>query len=163
MALRVGGAIFYQSGDGTYAVGTSTGATNELDLLSLTADVQWEQNGISTYGAFIFQDRDDGSFDSSDIGFIAQGAYRFDENNEVFGRFDYLLADTDNVEDFLSLTLGYNHYVFGDQSAKFTADVFFILETVNDTYFAGGLPNLGLLPDAGDPQIGLRTQFQFRF
>lgn len=160
-ALRFGGAIFYQSGDGTYAVG---GATNELDLLSLTVDGQWEQDGISVYGAFIFQDADAGAAgDSSDLGFIAQAGYRWDENNEAFGRFEYLVADTSGVEDFAALTFGYNHYVFGDHSAKFTADVFFVFETVNDTYFASGSPSKGLLPDAGDPQVGIRTQFQFAF
>lgn len=159
-ALRFGGAIFYQSGDGTYAAG---GATNELDLLSITADGQWESNGINVYGAFIFQDADFAGGDSSDLGFIVQGGYRWDENSEVFGRFEYLVADQDGVEDFAALTAGYNYYVFGDQSAKFTADVFFVFETVNDTYFASGTPAKGLLPDAGDPQVGIRTQFQFSF
>lgn len=160
-ALRAGGAIFYQMGDGTYAMG---GATNELDLLGITADVQWEQDGVSVFGAFTFQDADFGmAGDSSDIGFIAQAGYRFDENNEVFGRFDYLLADTSGVEDFASLTFGYNHYVYGDQSAKFTADVFFIFETVADTYFTGGQASRGLLPDNGDPQAGVRGQFILSF
>ncbi|MEQ8844253.1 MAG: porin [Phycisphaerales bacterium] len=159
-ALRFGGGIFYQSGDGTFASGT--GATMELDLLSITADGQWEQNGISVYGAFIFQDRDMGTAgDATDLGFIIQGGYRWDENNEVFGRFDYLVSD--NNEDLPTLTFGYNHYVFGDHSAKFTADVFFVLETVNDTDIPGGIASDGLLPDAGDPQVGLRTQFQFTF
>ncbi|MFI4916326.1 MAG: porin [Phycisphaerales bacterium JB060] len=159
-ALRFGGAIFYQSGDGTYATG---GATNELDLLSITADGQWESNGVSVYGAFILQDRDTMGFDSTDMGFIAQAGYRLDENQEIFGRFDYLIADVDGVEDFASLTFGYNYYVYGDQSAKFTVDAFFIFETVNDTYFVGGSPSQGLLPDAGDPQAGLRGQFQLSF
>lgn len=159
-ALRVGGAIFYQSGDGTFASGT--GATNELDLLSITADAQWEQDGINVYGAFILQDRDFGSAgDATDVGFIIQGGYRWDENNEAFARFDYIVSD--NNEDLPTLTLGYNHYVFGDHSAKFTADVFFVFETVNDTDIPGGIASDGLLPDAGDPQVGLRTQFQFSF
>jgi len=159
-ALRVGGAIFYQSGDGTFATGTGT--TMELDLLSVTADAQWEQNGVGVYGAFIFQDRDMGTAgDATDVGFVAQGSYRWSENDEVFARFDYIVSD--NNEDLPVLTFGYNHYVFGDHSAKFTADAFFVLETVNDTDLAGGIPNNGLLPDAGDPQVGLRTSFQFAF
>ncbi len=161
-ALRFGGAIFYQMGDGTYALGT--GATTELDLLSITADGQWESNGVSVYGAFIFSDADFGAAgDMSDVGFIAQAGYRFDENNEVFGRFDYLIADASGVDDFSSLTFGYNHYIYGDQSAKFTADVFFVFESNSMTYFAGGNPGQGLLPDSGDPQAGIRTQFQLSF
>ncbi len=160
-ALRFGGAIFYQSGDGTYASGT--GATTELDLLSITADGQWESNGISVFGAFILTDADTAGGDATNLGFIAQAGYRFDENNEVFGRFDYLVTDTSGLDDFVSLTAGYNHYVFGDHNAKFTADVFFIFETVGQTDFAAGSPNQGLLPDGGDPQVGIRTQFQFQF
>lgn len=160
-ALRFGGAIFYQQGDGTYALGT--GATNELDLLSVTADVQWESNGISAFGAFIFQDADNGMMDVSDIGFIAQAGYRMDENSEVYGRFDYILADADGVDDFAALTFGYTHYVYGDQSAKFVADVFFVFETVNNTPLAGGSEGLALMPDNGDPQAGIRTMFQLNF
>lgn len=161
-ALRFGGAIFYQQGDGTYALGT--GATAEADILSITADGQWESNGISVFGAFIFNDADFGAAgDMSDVGWVAQAGYRFDENNEVFGRFDYIIADASGVEDFSALTFGYNHYVYGDQSAKFTADVFFIFETINQTYYSGGNPGLGLLPDNGDPQAGIRTQFQLSF
>ena len=157
-ALRVGGAIFYQSGDGTYAVG---GATNELDLLSITADVQWEQDGINLFGAFILQDADFAGGDATNVGFVAQGGYRWTENDEVFARFDYIVSD--NNEDLPTLTFGYNHYVFGDHSAKFTADVFFTFETVSMTDIPGGQPSNGLLPDNGDPQVGLRTQFIFAF
>lgn len=161
-ALRFGGAIFYQQGDGTYALGT--GATTELDLLSITVDGQWESNGISVYGAFIFQDADAGAAgDVSDIGFIAQAAYRFDENNEIAGRFDYILADATGVDDFAALTFGYTRYIYGDQSAKFVADVFFVFETVNMTPLAGGSEGLALLPDNGDPQAGIRTMFQLSF
>lgn len=166
-ALRFGGAVFYQGGGDTYALGT--GATTMLDLLSVTADVQWEQNGVSVFGAVILQDADfgTGGGDRTDLGFIASAGYRFDENNEVFGRFDYLLSDgmmgTASTEDFASLTVGYNHYVYGDHSAKFTADVFFIFETVGMTDFAGGLPAQALLPDGGDPQAGIRTQFTLAF
>lgn len=159
-ALRVGGAIFYQSGDGTFATG---GATNELDLLSITADAQWEQNGISVYGAFMLQDFDDGTTDDTSFGFLVQGGYRWSENDEVFARFEYIVEDNSSIEDFVALTLGYNHYVFGNHNAKFTADVFFVFETVNDTRFAGGSASKGLLPDAGDPQVGIRTQYQLAF
>jgi hypothetical protein len=160
-ALRFGGAIFYQQGDGTYALGT--GATNELDLLSLTVDGQWEQNGISVFGAFILQDSDNGVQDMTDMGFVAQAAYRIDDNNEFAARFDYILADADGVDDFVAVTLGYTHYVYGDQSAKFVADVFFVFETLNNTPLAGGSEGLALLPDNGDPQAGLRTMFQVNF
>lgn len=159
-ALRFGGAIFYQSGDGTYASG---GATNELDLLSITVDGQWEQNGISVYGAFMLQDFDDGTTDDTSFGILVQAGYRFDENNEIFGRFEYLFEDNSAIEDFIALTLGYNHYVFGNHNAKFTADVTFVLETVADTRFAGGSPSKGLLPDGGDPQVIFRTQYQLAF
>lgn len=158
-ALRAGGAIYYQSGGGTYS---SAGTTMDVDILNLTADVQWEQNGWGAYGAFIFRDVDpEVGTEASDLGFIAQGSYRWSENDEAFARFDYIVSD--NNEDLPTLTFGYNHYVFGDHSAKFTADVFFVLETVNDTDVPGGIAGDGLLPDAGDPQVGIRTQFQFNF
>lgn len=160
-ALRVGGAIFFQSGDGTFATGT--GATNDVDLLSFTVDGQWQQNGISVYGAFMLQDFDDGVTDDTSFGFLVQGGYRWSENDEVFARFEYIFEDNSAIEDFFALTLGYNHYVFGNHNAKFTADVFFIFETVNDTRFASGSPSKGLLPDAGDPQVGIRAQYQLAF
>lgn len=160
-ALRFGGAIFYQMGDGTFASGT--GVTNELDLLSVTVDAQYEENGISAFAAFILEDFDDGTNDGTDIGFVIQGGYRFDENNEVFARFECTLEDENSIEDFYALTFGYNHYVFGNHNAKFTADVFFIFETVADTRFAAGSPSKGLLPDNGDPQVGFRTQYQLAF
>ena len=157
-ALRVGGAIFYQSGGGTWAQG---GATNDVDALSVTADAQWEQDGISLYGAFIFQDVDFVGGDATNLGFIGQGGYRWSENDEVFARFDYIVSD--NNEDLPTLTFGYNHYVFGDHSAKFTVDAFFAFETISMTDLPGGIPNDALLPDNGDPQVGIRTQFQFVF
>ena len=165
-SLRFGGAVFYQMGDGTYALGS--GATMMLDLLSVTADVQWESNGVSVFGAVILQDADTGTggADRTDLGFIAQAGYRFDEENEVFGRFDYLLSDgmtgAADTDDFASLTVGYNRYING-HAAKFTADVFFIFETVGMTDFPGGLPAQALLPDSGDPQAGVRTQFTLAF
>ncbi len=160
-ALRFGGAIFYQQGDGTYALGT--GATNELDLLSVTVDGQWEQNGVSVFGAFILQDFDNGTDDGTDMGFIAQAGYRFDANQEIYGRLDYILADADGVDDFVALTVGYTNFINGNHNAKFVADVFFVFETVNMTPLTGGSEGLALMPDNGDPQAGLRTMFQLNF
>lgn len=160
MALRFGGAIFYQQGDGTYALGS--GATNELDLLSLTVDGQWEQDRISVFGAFILQDYDNGVDDGTDMGFVAQAGYRLDDQNEIYGRFDYILADADGVDDFVALTLGYTRFIDG-HDAKFVADVFFVFETINNTPLAGGNEGLALLPDNGDPQAGLRAMFQLSF
>ncbi|NRA56834.1 MAG: hypothetical protein HRU13_01775 [Phycisphaerales bacterium] len=161
-ALRVGGGLNYSSGGGTYAAG---GTTMDVDTLSVTADAQWEQNGIGVYGAFILTDWSFGTAaagtDATDLGFIIQGSYRWSENDEAFARFDYIVSD--NNDDLPTLTFGYNHYVFGDHNAKFTADVFFTFETVTATDLPGGLPGDGLLPDNGDPQVGLRTQFQFNF
>ncbi len=154
-ALRVGGAIFYQAGDGTFA--SPGGATADNDVLSITGDVQWESNGIGVFGAFIFQDDDV----DSNVGFVAQGSYRWSENDEAFARFDYIVSD--NNEDLPVFTFGYNHYIFGDHNAKFSADVFFVFETVNDTDLPGGSASDALLHDAGDPQVGLRTLFQLSF
>jgi len=160
-ALRFGGAIFYQMGDSTYAFGT--GATTELDLLSVTVDGQWEQDRISVFGAFILQDADMGAAgDMTDLGFVAQAGYRIDDDSEVYGRFDYILADATGLDDFIALTLGYTRFING-HDAKFVADVFFVFETVNMTPLTGGSEGLALMPDSGDPQAGLRTMFQLNF
>lgn len=160
-ALRFGGAIFYQQGDGTYALGT--GATAEADILSVTVDGQWEQDRISVFGAFILQDADFGpGGDMTDMGFVAQAGYRLDDQNEIYGRFDYILADASGVDDFVALTLGYTRFIDG-HDAKFVADVFFVFETMNMTPLTGGNEGLALMPDNGDPQAGLRTMFQLNF
>jgi len=170
-SLRAGAAVFYQQGGDTTSVGPMGNTTTlNRQITSVTADVQYEEDGISAFGAFVLQDSEGGDVldDATDLAFMGQAGYRFDQNNEVFGRFTYILADSEmtsgaDFEDIPVLTAGYNHYVFGDNSAKFTADVVIVFETINDTFFAPGDTRLALISDSDDPQVAIRTQFQIAY
>ncbi|MEO1008998.1 MAG: porin [Planctomycetota bacterium] len=167
-ALRIGGAIYYQEGGDT---SSGLGATTfDNDILGVTGDIQWEYNQWSAFGAFQLQDSDGMmSLGGTDVGFVAQGGYRHDENHEGFARFSIIIADsmtpgtTMDADDLPEFAFGYNYYVFGDQSAKFTADIVFIFDTVSTSLLPAGQSNISLFPDIDDPQVALRSQFQVTF
>jgi hypothetical protein len=122
-----------------------------------TVDVQWENSGgLGIYAAYVANWIDVDPDDTYNWGALVQAGYMFNENWEVFGRFDYTKFDFDTIsgdDDFPELTAGLNYYWHG-HAAKFTVDV---------TWLFNGAPSdvtgIGVLA-GDDTQFVLRGQFQ---
>lgn len=149
---------------------TQSGDTNNL---LHTLDIQWENStGLSIYGAYVGQFINNGSGtgltgvtggteDKFNWGFIAQLGYCFNENWEVFGRYDYTHLDDEiaigtggESEDNLhELTGGVNYYFHG-HNAKLTVDLTYLPQGA-----PAGLTNLGILT-SDDDEFVIRGQLQ---
>ncbi len=162
MTAMAGAAAHYQMGGDTFAAGT--GATTDVDVLGLTADVTIEGNGWAAFGSVVYQSNDfaaGSGTDSDDLGYVVQGSYFVDPFWELFGRFDSIAADT--AEDFSTVTVGVNKYfIEGSQAAKFTFDVQIFLDEQAGS-LAGQNSNNVLLTSGSDSQFGVRGQLQLVF
>src|SRR5690606_2993679 len=141
------------------------GPTMDDQLWILGVDGQWESNGWSAFGsvAWIHTEPDMGD-EADDIAIVLQGAYRFDQADEVFARGSVVILDDReglDADDQIELLIGYNHY-FDGHATKFTADAGIFLEPSNNTVVPQNTA-VGILPDNGDPQIALRLQLQVLF
>lgn len=159
-ALRIGMAGHHQ------VAGRTGGGAQRVDVWAATADIQWERNGLSLYGAGVILQADakDAGFDLFDAGIVAQAGYRYNRRNEVFGRVDVIFADNrpgSPSEDPLIFTTGYNHY-FDGASARFTADIMYLATETGNTLVRGNTAQ-GFLHDEGSPQIVVRLALQFLF
>lgn len=163
-AGMVGGAVIYQDGGGSFN-------TIEATLFGYTLDVTIQGQGWSGYAAVVGTNFDpDGGTSISELGFLLQGSYFFDNQFEVFGRWDAISLDSDTVgpnqDDFLSfLTFGVNYYISPEsQAAKFTGD---IVVSLNETTALVdpelGDPQTGLLGSTDGGEVDLRLQLQLRF
>lgn len=158
-ALRIGGFGHYEDG------GSTGGFTMDDQLWILGIDGQWESNGWSAFGsvAWAHSEPDMGD-EADDIAIVAQGAYRFDQADEIFARGSVVLLDdrdSFDAEDQIELLVGYNHY-FDGHATKFTVDAGVFLEPSTDTVVRENTA-VGILPDNGDPQIAIRAQLQVLF
>ena len=142
------------------------------DLLSLTADLGWAGDGWNAFGAFFWRQADDGSSEFDDFGFLVQGGVFVADQTELFARYDRVMPDSDRapsvgtrVDDFGTLTVGFNHYLVPEShAAKLTVAASYSFDSVSNT---GGVvrpsDGLNLLADTERGQIGLTAQFQFLF
>src|SRR5690606_26552436 len=145
--------------------GSTGGFTMENQIWALGVDGQWESAGWSAFGsvAWIHSDFEAGD-EADDIAIVLQGAYRFDQQDEIFARGSVLLLDDrdgSNIEDQYEILVGYNHY-FDGHATKFTLDAGVFLEPSNETAVPENT-RVGILPADGDPQIVLRAQLQLLF
>ena len=165
-ALLVGGAVHYQSTE------YGTAATGETDTLLLTADAQAEFGGANLFGAVYYADFDSdaGGLDINPFGFVLQGGYMFQEDWEVFGRFEYGDSDIDGSDDLLILTAGVTRFWDGN-NLKWSADIGYSFDQVDAFWgggalFGGGGADIaGYRQDADDEdgQLVFRTQLQLLF
>lgn len=157
----LGGALHYQSGG-------STVGTMDTSVLWASGYVQVEGDGWNAFGELdILQVDPDGSDSTLDIGFVLQGGYYFDENNEGIVRLDGNIPDGDRTGDdmFLALTFGMNHYFnpADPHSAKFTVDVMIPMEDVANNDVVSPSTANGLFSSSESGDFAARAQFQGKF
>ena len=175
MYARVGGAIHYEVNES----GTPT-SDDADDFLMWTIDGAVEYKGFSVFVAFTMASTDheeSGSSDYDPWGLVVQGSYNIDLGNgdtiEPFVRWERIDFDgavdegdtaiASSYEDEIDLlTVGVNWYHKG-HAAKFTADVVWAFDAIEDSITQQGL---GLLDDVNsddDDQFVLRLQYQLLF
>lgn len=128
-ALFLGAAVHYQEGE------SDTDGLDGTNLLLLTGDVLYENDGLSLAGAVYYSDIDMDVMDFQHWGAQAQIAYNIDDEFEPFFRYEFISLDDETpglVDDEINLiTVGLNWYQ-KKHNAKFTADVVFVLDHIDD-------------------------------
>lgn len=164
-AGMLGAAAHWQSGGNTFATG---GTTDDEDLLMFTVDASAEGDGWNAFAAFVYTSFSPAvGADRDDMGFVVQGGYAFNDNWEVFGRYDVVIPEDPSAapeDDFSSVTFGVNYYVIPQShAAKFTADVAYFIDNPVTSVIVPTSTGTGLLGTAEDGQWALRFQFQVLF
>lgn len=168
LAVRVGGAIHWESmGD------TNPSLSSSMDYLVYTVDAAVEGNGWNLYAAFIGNNTDVGAgSDTSDFGAIVQGGIFVSDQCEIFGRWDAIFLDSDNVpanadDDLHFLTFGANYYIVPQShAAKITVDAVWSLNETSATLGGSTLPDSRLtqiLGDGNDGEVLIRGQISMGF
>ncbi|MCA9279895.1 MAG: hypothetical protein H6815_05545 [Phycisphaeraceae bacterium] len=157
----VGGAVHFQSGG-------STVGTTDATMFWASGYVQVEGDGWNGFAEIDLMQMDpDGGDSTLDIGFLAQGGYMFDENNEGILRIEGLIPDGDRSGDdmFLALTFGMNHYFnpADPHSAKFTVDVMIPFEDAANCDIVTTSTTTGLFASSESGDFAARAQVQGKF
>lgn len=190
-SLMVGGAIHWQQASQNPA--NLTGR----DVILYTVDAQFEQAGFNLFAAFVGSNTKNNtaagpSPQGNAFGFNAQGGYRWNQNDELFVRYDGLFLNktlgtvvpgggaTVSPKNYHFISFGYNRYIFGTQNARFTLDAIIALtRTVGsgagDTGLLGGpggslaaviggnVNGNGLIGQNKSGEVLIRAQFQLAF
>jgi hypothetical protein len=162
----LGAAVHWQHDGNTATPGSPEDP--QSDLISYTADFSYESDGWNVFVAGIGTHYDEGDSSDSldDFGIVAQGGVFVSDNDEIFGRWDWVIPDSDRAqdEDFHTLTAGWNHYFVPESHAlKFTADVCWFMNEVSRNELVPSNGRTALLPDNNDNQIAVRLQLQLMF
>ena len=147
-AGQVGGAVHWQDG-GSTGVG-SVGSTADVQFIQVTGDVQVEANGWNAFGAVIWDYIDpDGADSVSHLGAVIQGGVFVSESDELFGRYDVIIPDSDTAggdDAFNTIGFGWNHYFIPESHAsKFTVDVQVFLNETTENGLVSSNTTVGLL------------------
>lgn len=167
LAVFVGGAVHYETGDAQNAAVNAARAT--ADYFSWTIDGQVEYQGANLAAAFIggHVNPDMGS-DFDMYGFVVQGGYNINDKLEPFIRWEWIDDDAASTDDFQALTFGANYYLNG-HAAKFSADLVWVYDGALVSNPFGANPTstglgLGDFTSAEDDDVlALRAQFQLLF
>ena len=154
----------------------TTSTDPQVKEWGLTADVMGKWGGLSGYGAVYYngyQGRSGNpSGDQKVIGAIVQGSVYSDPKNEFFTRFEYAdvhsdddlsaayLVDPEPKSDLSLLTVGWNHYIDG-QDLKISTEIGWSIAEISQLWVNDHLGWRNTKDDAD--QMVLRTQFQLRF
>lgn len=149
----IGGAIEYEALHGA-SFDNQVSATIDLDV---------KADGWGLMVAGIVRHQWGGDPSLTDGALVAQGGFYVDEQSELFGRADLVLADSRRPASdlFPVFTVGVNHYIIG-QALKATADVQYAPTATSDNSLIGSNTGLGLL-DSDGAQVVLRLQLQAVF
>jgi hypothetical protein len=161
----LGAGIAFQSmGD------TNPAAAMETDMTTATVDYSFVSDGWNFYVAGIWQNNDNGTTDTDDLGVVVQGGMFVSDQDELFARWDAIFPDSNRApadEDFNALAFGWNHFFVAEShAAKLTIQFDYYLDasdsgsTIVSTSSSGGH---NLLSDTEDGQFGLTAQMQFLF
>lgn len=157
----LGGAIAYQTrGD------TNPSLAMDVEVLTATIDFSWVDDGWNMFVAGVWQNNDNGTTDTDDLGVVAQAGFFVTDQDELFARWDAIFPDSDrapNDEDFNSITVGWNHYLVPEShAAKFTLDLAYYLDETAAS-FVSTSDGHNLLASSEDGQFGITAQMQFLF
>ncbi|MCB9846089.1 MAG: hypothetical protein H6811_08915 [Phycisphaeraceae bacterium] len=147
--------------------GGDTGiATKDTDILSATLDAGVGGDGWSVLVAAVWRRADSAGMPSyDDYGLLAQGSVFLDRHNEVFGRIDSVIPDSDRAsgDPFTTLTAGVNHYlVERSHAVTITLDVQYLLDDLaGSASLVGQSSSLGQLADLEEGQLVFRLQIEF--
>ena len=169
--LIVGGALFYQLGDGNNAATNTQGATYaNADYFAWTIDGNFETNNIGVFAAVM------GGHVIGDTGQVADRnmygitvivSYNINDQFAPFIRADWI-SDQTRTNDFYTLTAGVNYY-FKKHNAKITLDVKWEIDGAvpAGNPFGNSLISDGQGQSTGDSQgkgsVVVRLAFQLLF
>jgi hypothetical protein len=116
--VLVGGAIHYEEDE--YGSGPPTGVDGEVERMILTGDAQIEFGGANLFAAVMWSDMDSdvAALDTNPIGVVVQGGWYFNEDCELFGRYEWIDFDVPGSEDVSIITLGVNKYFSGHRPQR---------------------------------------------
>ncbi|MFK7883877.1 MAG: porin [Phycisphaerales bacterium] len=157
----LGGAVSWQT------MGETNPATAmPTDMLLLTGDFSWIDDGWNAYAALIYRNTDNGMMSFDDIGAVVQGGFFVAENTELYGRWDAVFPDSSRGttgNDFHSVSFGVNHYLIPEShAAKFTFGVSIALDPTTESIVSTS-DGHNLLPDSESGQIELMAQMHLLF
>lgn len=167
MAGLFGAAVHWQHTGNTAAVASQP----QANMFEYTADYSLEGNGWNFYIAGVGSHftPDNSSGDTDDWGVLAQGGIFVSDADEIFGRWDWVIPDSDRTDndDFHTLAAGWNHYFFPEShAAKFTADVQWFINKASKNELVAGIAdsnNNALRPDDQGDQFAIRLQMTLVF
>lgn len=149
-----------------------SGAVPQGSLIEATFDASIEFAGANLYGAVVWTHSDPdngGGNETDDFGVELAGGFFVADQDEIFGRWDWVAPDSDraNDDDFNALTVGWNHYLVPDSNAaKFTTELMWCLNDPGSNDLVNGRVGstaTSILPDGEDNQVLIRFQFQLAF
>lgn len=150
--LVVGGGASFSQGD-------------NFNGLAFAIDGQFEMQNLSLYGAFLgrwIDPRNVAGDDSTfDWGIVAQAAFALADNLEVFGRFDLINFDAEQIngeDTTYEIVGGINYYLSKvGNGAKVSVDVAWLPNGCPTA-----VPYLNILGGSDEAEIVVRTQLQLR-
>lgn len=159
-AGKAGIAMFVQNGG-------STVGSNDLELVTIFADVAWENAGWTIFaqaGVATSDLTNVGQF--TDWGFMVHGGYYFTDDMEFFARFDAIFPDDDrnlSPDPFSAITVGANYYPFArNTDVKFSMDLVLALNDTNGSNLQNATET-GLLRTSEGGQFAIKAQLQLVF
>ena len=150
---------------GHFEDGGETAGTMDTRVLTYAADIGVERSGFNAMVAGYGRNVESPMGDFDDFGYLAQAGYRVTDKDEIFGRYEGIIADSDRglAEDNMNfITVGYNRYIFG-HALKFTTDVVYALEETSGLATFGDFSGLGMLGSMDQGEYAIRGQIQLAF
>jgi hypothetical protein len=153
----LGAAVHYES------LEDDDTALPDVEFTSLTFDASLESGSWNVFGSFSWTGVDNpvAISDQDMLGFVGQGGYAFNEDWDVFLRYEWADIDTAGSDDVSILTLGFNRY-FAEHHAKWTTDVGVSFDSLDGSQVAG-ITGYRIDSPNEDGQVVVRTQLQILF